>query len=419
MNALASTPPAPPREDLDAFRLYVRSFFDGLPVLLDATVAEASDENDPRRVPRGKAWRAALYDAGLAGYGFPESAGGLGDRPAEQAVYQAESAGRIPTVESMFGLGVGMALPVIRDHGSDALLKRFVRPGLRGEEVWCQLYSEPNAGSDLASLATKAVRDGDEWIVSGQKVWTSGAQIADMAILLARTDSDVPKHRGVTMFVLPMRQPGVTVRPLRQMTGVSEFNEVFMDEARVPADWIVGDLNDGWRMATALLAHERVQTGTNSVMGNRDEKRKTGRNPLPAKQLIELAQRQGRSGDANVRNELALAYTGEKIMRWLGQRRAHPSIGKLWRTKQGRFAANIAASLQFPAGIAWEGADAEADYWQYHVLNCRGMSLGGGTDEIQKNTLGERVLGLPKEPVLDADVPYRDLLRNGRGSAER
>lgn len=399
--------------DLDAYRRKVRAFFDDLPTLLGGADSDAAaDETSSTHVARAKAWRAALYDAGLAGFGYPLEAGGLGDLAAHQAVYAEESGGRIPAVESVFGIGIGMALPVIRDHGSTVLHQRFLQPGLRGDEVWCQLYSEPNAGSDLASLATRAVLDGDEWVVSGQKVWTSGAQHADLAILLARTDPDLPKHRGITMLVLPMKQPGVTVRPLRQMTGVSEFNEVFIDEARVPADWVVGDVNDGWRMATALLAHERVQTGTSSVKGSRDEQRKAGRNPLPTKQLIELARRVGRSDDPVVRDLLAQAYSGERLMGLLGDRRAHPSIGKLWRTKQGRFAAEIAAMLQFPAGVAWEADDETADYWQYHVMNCRGMSLGGGTDEIQRNTLGERVLGLPKEPAQDRDVAYRDLLRN-------
>ena len=403
-----------PRHDLEAFRSYVREFFDGLPARLDAQSGVTDGDHDPRQVVRAKAWRAALYDAGLAGYGYPMEAGGLGDRAAEHAIFQEESRGRVPAVEATFGIGIGMALPVIRDHGSDEMRHRFIRPGLRGDEIWCQLYSEPNAGSDLASLATKAERDGDEWVVTGQKVWTSGAQHADMAILLARTDGDLPKHRGITMFVLPMRQPGVTVRPLRQMTGVAEFNEVFIDEARIPLGWIVGDLNDGWRMGTALLAHERVQTGTSSVLGSRDEQRKAGRNPLPVQQLIELARATGRAGDRDVRQALATAYTGEQLMRWLGARRAHPSIGKLWRTRQGRHAADIAAALQFPAGVAWDADDVTADYWQYHVLNCRGMSLGGGTDEIQRNTLGERVLGLPKEPAVDGDVPFSSLLRNGR-----
>ena len=396
-------------DDLDAFRARVRAFFDGVPPLVGS--GSGDDEGDPGVVARARRWRAALYDAGLAGFGYAEAVGGLGDRPDEQAVFAEESRGRMPAVESVFGIGLNMALPMVRDHGNDAMRARLVRPALRGEEIWCQLYSEPGAGSDLAGLTTRAVRDGDEWVVTGQKVWTSGAQHADMAILLARTNPDAPKHRGITMFVLPMRQPGVTVRPLRQMTGEAEFNEVFLDEARLPADWIVGDLNDGWRMATALLAHERVATGTSSVSGSRDEKRKTGRNPLPAKQLIERAVLLGRAGDPVVRQALATAYTGEAIMRWLGARRAHPSIGKLWRTRQGRHAADVAAALEFPAGVAWEADDGEADYWQYHVLNCRGMSLGGGTDEIQRNTLGERVLGLPKEPAIDVDVPFRVVRR--------
>jgi alkylation response protein AidB-like acyl-CoA dehydrogenase len=398
-----------PYDDLAAFRAHVRGFFDGLPAILDGvqgTVAQA------------KAWRAGLYDAGLAGFGYPESTGGLGDRPAAAQVFAEESRGRVPSVESVFGIGVGMALPTVRDHCNPTLARRLIGPGLRGDEIWCQLYSEPNAGSDLASLATRAVRDGDEWVVTGQKVWTSGAQHADLAILLARTDPSLPKHRGVTMLVLPMRQRGVEVRPLRQMTGVAEFNEVFIDEARVPADWIVGDLYDGWRMATALLAHERVATGTSSVLGSREEQRKEGRNPLPAQQLVRLAQQRGRAADPVVRQQLAIAHSGERIMRWLGERRVHPSIGKLWRTRQGRFAADVAASLMFPLGVAWEQDDVEADYWQYHVLNCRGMSLGGGTDEIQRNTLGERVLGLAKEPSTDAEVPFRDLLRN-RSASER
>lgn len=399
--------------EVEDFRAEVRAFFDRVPSVMDAAAPPPEEGDDgPAIVLRAKAWRAALFDAGLAAFSCPAAFGGRDDRPDLAAVFQQESHGRIPPEDAVFGIGVGMALPVIRDHGTDELRERFLRPGLRGDEVWCQLYSEPNAGSDLASLATRAVRDGDEWVVTGQKVWTSGAHRADLAILLARTDPTLPKHRGVTMLVLPMRQAGVTVRPLRQMTGVAEFNEVFMDEARVPASWVVGDVNDGWRMATALLAHERVATGTASVGGSRDEQRKAGRNPLPAKQLIELARRAGRAGDPNVRQQLATAWTGERIMGWLGRRRAHPSIGKLWRTKQGRYAADVAAALQFPAGVAWEADDVTADYWQYHVLNCRGMSLGGGTDEIQRNTLGERALGLPKEPGGDGDVPYKDLLRN-------
>ena len=310
-----------------------------------------------------------------------------------------------------------MAMPTIRDHGADELRARFLRPGLRGDEIWCQMYSEPGSGSDLAALTTRADLDGDEWIVSGQKVWTSGAQHSQFAILLARTDWDAPKHRGITMFVLPMEQPGVTVRPLVQMTGVSEFNEVFLDEARIPRGWVVGEVNGGWATAVALLGHERQQTGTGSMGGASTSRSKAGRSPIPVDQLIALAARAGRTSDPIVRQDLARLHSGERIVAWLGARGPHPSIGKLWRTRQGRAAADLAAVLAFPASPAWEpdlgdARNADDDYFAYHVLNCRGMSLGGGTDEIQRNTLGERALGLPREPGPDRDTPFRELPRN-------
>ncbi|HSL59335.1 MAG TPA: acyl-CoA dehydrogenase family protein, partial [Acidimicrobiales bacterium] len=252
--------------DHDDLRARIRRFFDvELPPVLDGVQGT---------LPRARAWRAALADAGLAGLGYPVEMGGSGGGPAEVALWREESRGRVPREDAVFGIGVGMALPTLRDQAPE-LARRFVPPGLRGEEIWCQLYSEPGAGSDLASLATRAVRDGDEWVVTGQKVWTSGAHHSQLAVLLARTNPDAPKHQGITMFVLPMAQAGVDVRPLRQMTGEVEFNEVFLDEARVPADWVVGAVDDGWRLAVALLAHERVSTGTASVGGSDRERTKT------------------------------------------------------------------------------------------------------------------------------------------------
>jgi len=399
---------------LDQFRGEVRSFFDDIgPTALEGHRGDLA---------RAKAWRAALFDQGLAGLDYPTTAGGRDLGPDHLAVWAEESRGRIPREQAVFGIGVGMALPTVRDYGTDELKERFIRPGLRGEEIWCQMYSEPGSGSDLASLSTRAIRDGDEWVVSGQKVWTSGAQHSQFAILLARTDLDAPKHRGITMFILPVEQDGVTVRPLVQMTGESEFNEVFMDEARIPADWVVGEINGGWATAVALLAHERVQTGTASMSGSATQRSKAGRSPIPVAQLIELAERQDRLGDPVVRQELARLHSGERVVAWLGAREGmHPSIGKLWRTRQGRAAADLAARLAFPASPAWgteidEGPGAERnrddDYFAYHILNCRGMSLGGGTDEIQRNTLGERALGLPREPGPDRNTPFKDLLNN-------
>ncbi len=399
---------------VDQFRTEVRSFFDDV---LPGAIAGVSGN-----LGVAKAWRAALFDHGLAALDYPIEYGGRGLGPGHLAVWKEESRGRIPREDASFGIGVGMAMPTIRDYGADHLKERFLRPGLRGEEIWCQMYSEPGSGSDLASLATRAERDGDEWVVSGQKVWTSGAQHSQYAILLARTDLDAPKHRGITMFILPVEQDGVTVRPLVQMTGAHEFNEVFIDEARIPADWVVGEINGGWATAVALLAHERVQTGTASMSGASEQRSKAGRSPIPVAQLIELARDRGRLDDAVVRQDLARLHAGERIVAWLGARSGmHPSIGKLWRTRQGRAAADLAARLAFPASPAWgtdladgPGAErnADDDYFAYHILNCRGMSLGGGTDEIQRNTLGERALGLPREPGPDRDTPFRDLLTN-------
>lgn len=394
---------------VDQLRIEVRTFFDEvLPDVLHGVSGT---------IPRAKAWRAALYDHGLAALDYPQEFGGRGLGSTHVTAYREESSGRIPREDATFGIGVGMAMPTLRDHASDELKRRFLRPGLRGDEIWCQMYSEPGSGSDLASLATRADLDGDEWVVSGQKVWTSGAQHSQFAILLARTDWDLPKHRGITMLVLPMDQPGVTVRPLVQMTGVSEFNEVFLDEARVPRDWVVGEVNGGWATAVALLGHERQQTGTGSMGGSATSRSKAGRSPIPVRQLRDLAVRAGRRDDPIVRQQLARLHSGERIVAWLGARGVHPSIGKLWRTMQGRAAADLAAALAFPAGPAWEpdptvDRNLDDDYFAYHILNCRGMSLGGGTDEIQRNTLGERALGLPREPGPPRDTPFRDLARN-------
>lgn len=396
--------------DHEVLRDAVRRFFDHeLPSLLDGVNGE---------IARAKVWRAGLFDAGLAAINYPAEHGGLGGDRSHVEVFQSESAGRIPREDGLFGLGVGMVLPTIRDHGSDELRARFLQPGLRGDEIWCQLYSEPGAGSDLASLGTTAVRDGDEWIIDGQKVWTSNAQNAQLGILLARTDMDAPKHRGITMFAVPMEQDGVEVRPLRQMTGEAEFNEVFFTEARLPASWVVGEVNDGWRLAVALLAHERVKTGVASMTGSVTQRSKTGRVPIPVAQLIELGQDRGRLSDPVIRQKLARLWTGEQLVAIMrDHHRVHPSIGKLWRTRQGRAAADLAAELAFPASPAWlddpdDARSVDDDYFAFHILNCRGMSLGGGTDEIQRNTLGERVLGLPREPGPDRNTPYRELPRN-------
>ncbi len=387
------------------FRAEVQGFLDGVADLLDGVA-------DP--LERSRRYLAARFDAGLGAVDYPVEHGGrgLGRRFAE--VLGEMEACHLPAEVGMgFGIGLDMCLPTIRDHGPDALRARFLPTGLRGDEVWCQLYSEPGAGSDLAGLATRAERDGDVWVVKGQKVWTSGAQSSDLGILLARTDPDVPKHQGISMLVMPMHQPGVEVLPLRQMTGVAHFNEVFMDGALVPADWVVGAEGEGWRMAVALLAHERASLGSGG-----------GRQPIPVQQLVDLARRRAVTDDPSVRQDLARLHCGARVIAWLnGRADVHPSVTKLWRTRQGRRAAAVAARIGFPGGAAWQGdpvgvvepdpdrVPAGADL-AYGILDSPALSLGGGTDEIQRTTLGERVLGLPREPAVDRDVPFSRIPRD-------
>ena len=379
------------------FKEEVLSFFQRVPQLLE-------EIEDP--FERERTFIAACYDSNLGALNYPVEDGGRGLEQRFIDIFRQELRNQNSfSIGNAFGVGIGFCLPTIRDHGSEEIRKRFLKPGLRGEEMWCQLYSEPGAGSDLAGLTTRAELDGDEWVVSGQKVWTSGASAADLGILLARTNWDVPKHQGISMLILPMNQDGVEVRPLKQMTGTSSFNEVFMDNAKIPASWVVGGQGDGWRMAVALLSHERSSLGAGG-----------GRQPLSANDLIALAQESGVNADPLVRQLLADLFSGSQIITWLNLRSGiHPSIGKLWRTKQGRAASKVASKLAFPGGVAWQGeplGSSETNRWAYGICDSPAHSLGGGTDEVQKNTLGERVLGLPREPAVDIDIPFSEVRKN-------
>lgn len=370
----------------DQFEKDVEAFFAALPAVLDA-----AGQNHRARL---SAYRQLMVTHRMVGFGIPEEYGGRTDVPHASRRFQELAHGRLPKEESSLGIGLNMAVPIILQFGTEEQKKRFIPAALSATEVWCQLYSEPEAGSDLASLRTSAVLDGDEWVVNGQKVWTSGAHLSEMGVLLART-GDEPRNRGISMLLVPMKQPGVEVRPLRQMTGEAEFNEVFFTNARVPRDWVIGEVNDGWRAATGLLAHERSSLGKVGA----DEKREaSGSAAVPFHYLFDLAMDTNRNTDPLLRQDLARAYTGEKVMGWLGQRSVHPSVGKLWRTKQARFVASLAAQMSMSGAAAHVSGDKDSEFWMYHILNSPRMSLGGGTDEIQKNTIGERALGLPREP---------------------
>jgi alkylation response protein AidB-like acyl-CoA dehydrogenase len=290
-----------------------------------------------------------------------------------------------------------MVAPAVLVHGTEDLKHRFLPRIFRGELLCSQLLSEPEAGSDLAGLRTRAVRDGDEWIVNGQKVWSSYAHKADIGQLMARTDPDVPKHRGLTMFLLPMHTPGVEPRPLRQMNGNAEFNEVFLTDVRVPDANRVGDAGNGWRAVLTTLMSERAAVGSGKTSPALDA----------AGMLLELARHLERTSDLRVRERLAEVHTNRQLIRWLTmraeeataagrERGAEGSLVKLLSSRQNRRIANLAAELLGPALTADTG-EWGTYTWAHYLCSTPGMRIAGGTDEIQHNILSERVLGLPRE----------------------
>jgi alkylation response protein AidB-like acyl-CoA dehydrogenase len=385
-------------------------------------------------------WRELLFQSGLAVPGWPTQFGGLGASPAEagqiaEALREAGVPGSPETV------AMSLIAPTLLEHGPDALRARHLRACATGAEVWCQLFSEPGAGSDLASLTTTAARDGDEWVVSGQKVWTTGAATADYGLLLARTDWDAPKHRGITCFALPMRAGGVEVRPLRQMNGHASFNEVFIDGARAGADAVIGEVNGGWAVALTTLAFERRLTRTRAPMSRREEGGRTWREAIaeataasePHKWYPQRAGRvdllvahaigAGRSGDALVRQEVAGVVAMARAARLTAERAAaaraagrppgaEGSIGKLATSEIARAAAHAHGAIA-GAGAMASGPDSPLRGVVAEILvSVPGQSIAGGTDEIQHNILAERVLGLPREPSGPSDLPFREVPRN-------
>ncbi|MEA3218509.1 MAG: hypothetical protein QOJ19_4665 [Acidimicrobiia bacterium] len=340
------------------------------------------------------------------------------------------------------GVGVSLTLPTLLVHGTDEQHERYIPGILNGTEGWCQLFSEPGAGSDLAGLQTRAVRDGDEWVINGQKVWTSTGHLADYGILIARTDPDVPKHQGITYFLFPMRQPGVEVRPLREMTGEAIFNEVFFDDARVRDADRLGDLNAGWMVANTTLTYERTGIGDNeggfaraapgTISGHLQKRtadllaRPTTRSagggvgPGTVNRLTQLARDLGLSGDPVVRQELARLHTELQLVRMTDLRLkaggvrtgGEGNLAKLRMTALVRRARNVASLVGGPHAQV-EGPGDLTDGWlSSFIVASPAPSIYGGTDEVQRNIIGERVLGLPKEPSSDRTLPFRELLVN-------
>jgi alkylation response protein AidB-like acyl-CoA dehydrogenase len=399
--------------EIDEFRVRVREF---LATHADAAgsagASERQHDDGDAVVARGKAFQSALADAGLAALTYPVEAGGAGLDAEHQQVFDEESAGyEMPSRQFM--VGIGICAPTLLEHGTDEQRRTYLPALLRADAVWCQLFSEPGAGSDVASLQTRAERDGEEWVVNGQKVWTSGAHYADYGLLVARTNRDVPKHRGITMFICDMHAPGVTSRPLRQIDGRAHFNEVFLDDVRLPADSVVGEVDDGWRVTLAMLANERVAIGAG---GSSQSLTSDGYGSV-----LRLARQRGCTDDPLVRQELADLYVLERILALLGMRIREAlvagqapgpegSVAKLAATVLGKQAASLGMALAGPRSLAWSEADEGAGDQAAALLFAPMLGIAGGTSEIQRNIIGERVLGLPKDPAVDKDVPFRDLL---------
>jgi alkylation response protein AidB-like acyl-CoA dehydrogenase len=353
-----------------------------------------TDEDDTAQLEMAKAWQRTKFEAGWAAPHWPAELGGRGLTGIEAGV-AAEEESAFDVAANFFVVGIDMAGPTLMAHGTAEQQQRFLQPMLRGDEVWCQLFSEPGAGSDLASLGTRAVRDGDEWVLTGQKVWTSSAHTADWGICLARTDPDVAKHAGITYFLVDMHAPGVTVRPLRQIDGAIHFNEVFLDEVRVPHAHVVGDVGDGWRVAMTTLTAERTSIGQGGQVGWRD--------------VAELARRFDRSDDLVLRQEIARLATREMVQRWLVYRvrtataRGVPpgpeaSVLKLLNSHQVEHLGAVVLSVLGTIGTLWHDAAPDGGFWQDVFLFQWSSRIGGGTENIQRNILAERVLGLPREP---------------------
>jgi alkylation response protein AidB-like acyl-CoA dehydrogenase len=383
------------------------------------------DAGGDQRIP----FRGAQFDHGLAWVNYPEGLGGLGLEPKMQSIVQDELHNGAETYyESMLinPIGIGMGAPVVLAYGQDNGKRELLRSMFTGEEIWCQLFSEPSAGSDVAGLAARAVRDGDAWVVNGQKVWTTLAHISKWGMLVARTDPDLPKHDGLSYFMLDMEAPGVEVRPLYQITGEAEFNEVFLNDVRIPNEHMLGAEGQGWKVAITTLMNERVMLGGGAS--------KKGGGPIST--LLDLLAtvdaHRSPAEDAVLRDRVAQLYIDSELLRLTGirartaRRTNEPgpegSVGKLAQADISKAIWQCCSDVLGPEALVYEhgytlrqGRTTANDsklQAKYNLLRSRAYSIEGGTSEIMRNILGERVLGLPGEPRVDKGIPWKEVPRS-------
>jgi acyl-CoA dehydrogenase len=362
---------------------------------------ERTHEEEKAELEAARSWAQKRFDAGFGWITGPEEFGGRGLTRDHQRAYDTLEVGFETPQMSVYGIGLGMVAPTILAHATDEVKRRYLKSLWRGDIVACQLFSEPGAGSDLAGLQTKALHDGDEWLVTGQKVWTSGAHLSDIGEIICRTDPDAPKHKGLTGFIVDMRAPGVDIRPLRQMTGGASFNEVFFTDVRVPDTHRLGDVNGGWSVALTTLMNERAAIGGGSIA--------TGSGNLSTPRLIDLVRHQGKAADPLVRQQIADIFINGRVANYTNLRAMakvaagqvpgpEMSIAKLSLTMNMRRMADLVSAVLGPKLVA-ETGEWGTYAWSQFMLGLPGMRIAGGTDEVLRNIVGERVLGLPKEPA--------------------
>lgn len=403
-------------EDIDAIVAEAERYFRAQ---LPPDWVEAVDRNDldlllaARREHDGDEIWARVSSGGHLVPTWAKEHGGLGvSAKAGAAITRLLGRYRMPTFHNP--VGVDMVGPALLKWGTAEQQARYLPPIACYEDIWCQLFSEPGAGSDLAGLATRAVRDGDTWVVNGQKLWTSLAEMASFGLLLARTAPDAPKHRGITCFLLPMDSQGVTIRPVRQITGDAEFSEVFLDDVAVDDSLRIGEVNEGWRVATSVLMNERTAvSGSGAALPG----------TVSGRSITALIQRHAPVTDPTLRQRLAQAYIEDKLVTYTNQRAAarrragqpagaEGSISKLFFSEHTQRLQNLAVDLEGPAALAWREDDRWMKGTAWSFLRVRSKTIAGGTSEVQRNILGERILGLPREPEIDRDIPWSQVRRS-------
>jgi alkylation response protein AidB-like acyl-CoA dehydrogenase len=369
----------------------------------DQAPPRSGSSEDSAYIDSRREWQRKLAEAGLAAVAWPKEVGGRGLGPIEQVTVNQEiSRAEVPGILDV--IGIGMLGPCLIAHGSEEQKSRHLGPMLHGDEVWCQMFSEPNAGSDLAAVQTRA-RQGDDggWTLNGQKVWTTNAQFASFGLLLARTDPDIPKHKGLTMFIVPMDSPGVTVRGLRQISGEAEFNEVFFDDVHLDADAVVGGVGNGWGTALTVLMYERLTIGFGSEgFGSPTRLAQTLAADAAARHDPDARRRLGEV----ITELLAVRYNGYRALTALSRGQIpgpEAGLAKVTMVNAAIAATDLGADVVGPDAL---GTDSE---WSYLISFLPGLKSAGGTEQVLRNTIGERVLGLPPEPRLDKGVPFSEL----------